>query len=64
MKLDWRRLSDKEESQIELHYACDPSDQADWPQQFEWLSNAIENLHAFFSPIIKQLDISELDDME
>ncbi|GAG86387.1 unnamed protein product, partial [marine sediment metagenome] len=62
--LDWRRRPDKKESHIELYHSCDPSDRADWSNQFEWLSNAIEKLHAFFSPVVKQLEVSELDEIE
>ncbi|RKY05819.1 MAG: DUF4268 domain-containing protein [Planctomycetota bacterium] len=64
MTLDWRRLLEGKESHIELYYKCDPFDKSDWPNQFQWLSNAVEKLHAYFSPIIKQLDISELDEIE
>ena len=55
MKLDWRRLPHMKESHIELDYPCDPSDRTDWPKQFEWLSNAIEKTHAYFSPVFKRL---------
>ena len=54
MKLDWRRLPDKKESHIELDYACDPSKRTDWPQQFAWLSNTIEKVHAYFFPVFKR----------
>ena len=55
MKLDWMRLPHKKESHIELVYPCNPSDRTDWPRQFEWLSNAIEKTHAYFSPVFKSL---------
>lgn len=64
MELDWRRLPDKKESHIELYHDCDPSNQSDWVNQFEWLNNAVEKLHSFFSPIVRRLDLSELEEME
>lgn len=64
LSLDWRRIPEKKESHIELYYKCDLVDKNDWSRQFEWLNNAVEKMHRYFSPIVRQLDLSELEDME
>ncbi len=64
IELDWRRMPDKKESHVDLYHDCAPSDENDWPQQFEWLANAVTKLHAYFSPIVTELDISDFADEE
>ena len=65
MKLIWRFLPDAKEHQIIIpSLEANPTNKDDWPRQHEWLKNSIETLHRELSPIVKNLDISELEEIE
>lgn len=65
MNLIWRELSDKKESQIvATPLKGDPKNKNDWPRQHQWLKETVETFHRVLSPIIKQLNLSELDEIE
>lgn len=58
----WRELPDAKESQIVAEpLKADPKDQSDWNHQHEWLKATIEKLHRVLSPIIKHLDLSDME---
>ena len=62
MELTWRELPDAKESQIVTCLPADPTDRSDWGRQHSWLKDKVEALHRVFSPIVKELDASELED--
>jgi hypothetical protein len=46
--LDWREMPDKKASRIILFKRCEPTNEADWPQQFAWLQETLERFDAAF----------------
>ncbi len=46
--LDWREMPDKKASRVVLLKECDPKNEMDWPQQFEWLRSKLENFDTAF----------------
>lgn len=64
MEMDWRELPDAKESHLEVYYKADPTDQEDWEQQHSWLKNTVETFHKVLSPIIRGLNVDELEDIE
>jgi len=64
MKLNWRLLSDAKENQVVApSLKADPRNQSDWQRQHEWIKNTIESFHRVLSPIIRKLDLAELDEI-
>jgi hypothetical protein len=63
MNLTWRLLPDAKENQIVIPpLKADPRDRNDWKRQHEWLKNTIETFHKVLSPIIRKLDLAELEE--
>lgn len=54
--LTWQELPEKKSSYISWYLqTTDPTDQATWPQQHQWMLNTLESFHRVFSPRIKAL---------
>jgi len=65
MKLTWRLLPDAKENQIvALPLKANPKNQKDWPRQHEWIKNTVETFYKVLSPIIRKLDLAELEEIE
>jgi len=65
MKLTWRFLPDAKENQIvALPLKANPKNQKDWPRQHEWIKNTVETFYKVLSPVIRKLDLAELEEME
>ncbi len=64
MPIDWRELPDAKESHLEIYFEADPGDQNDWIRQHQWLKDNLELFHRVLQPIIKNLDLAELDEIE
>ena len=55
-KLDWRPPDDYASGYVALiKQNVDPTDEVDWPIQFEWLQDTLERFDAVFKPIVKRL---------
>ncbi len=63
MELDWRELPTAKESHIEVYKKADPTDRNDWPQQHAWFKDVVEKLYKAFSPIVKELDASNYQEV-
>lgn len=50
-KLEWKELADKKMSRIQLYRQVDPTNENDWPQQFDWLKLTMERFDEAFRPI-------------
>lgn len=44
-------------------FAADPRNQNDWQRQHQWLKNTIEAFHRVFSPIVRQLDPADINEI-
>ena len=63
-QLVWEELPEKEQSRIEIKNSnMDPMDQESWSNQHEWLAVRLEALHAVFSSRVKQLNVSEYEEV-
>ena len=61
--LNWRELPDAKESQIVAEsLKADPKNQNDWKRQHQWLKETIETFHRILSPIVRKLDLAELEE--
>lgn len=58
-KLDWRPMPHAKESQILLTRQGAPTKKETWPDLDAWMANALEAMHALFSPIVKSLSAVE-----
>lgn len=47
-QLDWREMPDNKVSRVVLFKTCDPTNEAEWQQQFEWLQATLEKFDAAF----------------
>lgn len=55
--LEWHELPENERSRISLSKAdTDPSDENDWPHQYEWLTTRLERFNQVFRPRIIALN--------
>jgi hypothetical protein len=55
--LDWEELPTKRDCRICAYLKdVDPSDQADWPRQHEWLAKRLNDLHRVFAHRVRALD--------
>lgn len=64
LPLIWRELPDAKESQIAAPaLKADPKTQSDWARQHMWLKDTLERFHRVLSPVIKQLDLSQLEQL-
>jgi hypothetical protein len=53
--LEWKELPLKKQSHIALTKPADPSNQTDWPAQYQWLLHTLELFHKVFSQRVKAL---------
>ncbi|MBM3764598.1 MAG: DUF4268 domain-containing protein [Acidobacteria bacterium] len=53
--LTWHNPEDKALCRIYTRLDADYRDQAQWPQQFEWLRQRLEKLHGVFAPLVRNL---------
>jgi hypothetical protein len=57
--LEWQELPDGQDSRIAVFLNnADPSDEADWPRQHEWLANRLNEMHRVFAPRVRDLDLA------
>jgi hypothetical protein len=64
MELTWRFLPDAKENQIvAAPLKADPIERGDWRRQHEWLKNTVEAFHRVLSPIIRKIDLAEIDEI-
>ena len=64
MKLNWRELPDAKESQIAASsLKADPKNKNNWPEQHKWLKKTLETFHKVLSPIVRELDASEYQEL-
>ena len=54
-KLEWRKLPDKKESQINIWYECHPADQLARERQHKWLFEKLQIFHKTFGERIKAI---------
>lgn len=63
--LEWDELPEHESSRISLHKSdTDPGNEADWPNQHEWLAAKIEKFNEVFRPRIKALNAADWEPPE
>ena len=63
--LGWSELPEREESHIYLlKRDTDPSDEADWPNQHEWLAAKLEKFYAVFRHRVKALNVDNWEPPE
>ncbi len=49
--LSWQRLDGKKQSRVAVYLeGADPTDEADWPRQHEWLVHQLERMRPIFKP--------------
>jgi hypothetical protein len=49
-RLDWQELPEGQDCRIAVHTYADPTDEADWPRQHEWLAKRIKKMYRVFAP--------------
>lgn len=58
--LEWEELPGRKESRVAVRqHGIDPTNQAAWKKQHEWLADCLEKLHKAFAQRVKALDASE-----
>ena len=57
--VEWRPLPEYQVSQIGVVRSGTPSDPETWPDLNQWLADALEAMHALFSPIVRGLNATE-----
>jgi len=58
--LDWQELPERKGSRIAIYKEnTDPTDEADWPRQHEWMADMLNRFNKTFRPRVKNLDASE-----
>ena len=64
-RLDWKELPKQAVSRI-VHVLddVDPFDEANWPQQHEWLADRLNAMHRVFSRRVQNLDLADWRDDE
>jgi hypothetical protein len=55
--LEWKENPDKTQSKIALFKNSNPTDEASWQSQHEWLKNTIEKFDIVFRKRIRNLSI-------
>jgi hypothetical protein len=59
-QLQWEELPTGTDSRISRYLKdVDPENEADWPQQHEWLANSLNAMHQAFSQRVRDLKASE-----
>lgn len=60
-RLDWDRKDDRDETQIQIWDQVDPEDKTDWPRQYQWLAERLENLFRIFPTYIDEVEAQVVD---
>ncbi len=58
-ELVWKELPEKAASRIILYQDTDPSNETEWPSQFDWLREKVELFDVTFRERVKRLDPSD-----
>lgn len=58
-ELVWKELPEKSASRIILYKDTDPSNETEWPRQFDWLREKVELFDTTFRERVKRLDPSD-----
>ena len=54
--LEWQELPDGQDSRIAVFLNdADPSDEADWPRQHDWLAKRLNEMHRVLAPGVRDL---------
>ncbi len=54
--LEWEDLSTRGSCRLAAYNrGCDPTDEADWPRQHEWLADRLNRMHRVLAPRVKRL---------
>lgn len=56
--LTWRSREGKAACRIFTRRDADILNEGLWPEQFEWLRKRLETMHRYFSPLLKNLDLT------
>ncbi len=57
--LEWEELPEVQHSRIVIFLNdADPSDEADWPRQHEWLAKRLNEMHRVFAPRVRDLEVT------
>jgi hypothetical protein len=55
--LDWQELPDGQDSRIAIfRNDADPANEADWPDQHDWLANRLNEFYRVFAPRVQTLE--------
>jgi hypothetical protein len=57
--IEWRLLPNAKESQVTVVRPSTPSKPETWPELDAWMAEALEVMHALFTPIVKGLNAAE-----
>jgi hypothetical protein len=55
-ELDWQELPEGQDSRIAISLDADPTDEADWPRQHEWLGKHLNDMFRVFAPRVRELE--------
>lgn len=58
-RLDWQELPEGQDCRIAVHTDADPTDEADWPRQHEWLAKRINEMYRVFAPRVSAALMTE-----
>ncbi len=53
LNLDWREMPERTSSRIIAIHNCDPTDQKQWPEQFDWLIRSAERFKEVFQTRVR-----------
>ena len=63
--LEWEELPERRDSRIAVYLNdVDPSDEADWSRQHQWLADKLNEMHRVFSARIRALDLDRAETSE
>ena len=54
----------KNDDHLEARFKADSRDRDQWREQFRWLKETLETFHRVLSPIVKQLDLSDVQETD
>lgn len=55
--LEWQELPEGQDSRIAIFLnEVDPTDEADWPRQHDWLAKRLNEMHRVFAPRVRELE--------
>jgi hypothetical protein len=58
-QLEWQRGAPSKPSSISLSRSSTPSKRETWSELNEWMAQALETMHALFSPIVRGLNAAD-----